>query len=134
MRQAKTEMYSTGKGIGQNQKTWLRFIFFPSKAPISLKENRVFRLFPSPQDHTCACESNWNNWHIAISFSKKTLFSAASLCLFCFFLFLWLIPVHLQIAEGSYCQRIYNLIWCLSFWFSHHLAPYFVHNRYFIKL
>ena len=58
MRQAKTEICSTGKGIGQNQKTWLKFIFFPSKAPISLKENRVFRLFLPPQDHKCTCESN----------------------------------------------------------------------------
>ena len=58
MRQAKTEICSTGKGIRQNQKTWLRFIFFPLTAPVSLKENTVFRLFPAPQDHMCACESN----------------------------------------------------------------------------
>ena len=41
MRQAKTKICSTGKGIGQNQKTWLRFIFVPSKTPIFLKENTV---------------------------------------------------------------------------------------------
>ena len=133
MRQAKTEICSTGKGIRQNQKTWLRFIFFPSKAPISLKENTVFRLFPDPQDHTCVRESNWNNWHVAISFSEKPFFSSASLGLNDSSS-LWLIPAHLQIAKGSFFQRTYNLIWCLSFRFSHHLTLYFVHNRYFINL